>query len=92
MTIRFAPSAVHAAKIQFFLSESVIKNLGAQRISPQPATSTLTNGGVAYTFAADGTGPVIVENAFSPSFPGRQPFNMNLAGGPAVNETAFVMP
>ena len=92
MTIHFSPEAVHEGKIQFFLSESVIKKLGAQRISPQPASSTLTSNGVNYTFPADGTGPAIVEISLSPSFPGRQTFDIHLADGSGVSGHILVMP
>lgn len=92
MTIHFNPEAVHDGKIQLFLSESVIKKLGAQRISPQPASSALTSNGVNYTFPADGTGPAIVELSLSPSFPGPQNFNLHLADGSAVAGKIFVMP
>ena len=92
MTIHFTPEAVHDGKLQFFLSESVIKKLGAQRISPQPASSTLTSNGINYTFLSDGTGPAIVEISLSPTFPGPQNFNLHRADGSAVTGKIFVMP
>jgi hypothetical protein len=90
MTLHFGESAIRDGKVRVFVSQSVIKDLGAARISPQPVLSTINNGGITYTFAADG--PAIVEIALSPSFPGRHHFSMQVAGGEAVQGNVYVVP
>ncbi len=90
MTIRFGPSAIQGGQVRLFISESVIKELGAQRVSPQPLTSTLTQDGVVYTFPAEGPG--VVEIALSPSFPGKHQFATGIVGGLPVQATAYVLP
>src|SRR5436309_3501365 len=39
MTFKFGQNAIHNGRIILFVSESVVKPLGAQRIAPQPAIS-----------------------------------------------------
>jgi hypothetical protein len=90
MTLHFDRSAIHDGHIQVFVSQSVVKELGAQRISPQPVLTTLNNGGMTYTFAADG--PCIAEIALSPSFPGKHHFSMHVVGGQAIDANVFVVP
>jgi hypothetical protein len=90
MTLHFAPSAIHDGHIQVYISESLIKPLGAQRISPQPALSTLSDGGITYTFAASG-GSTTAEIALEPSFPGYHKFNIALLGGPEDNISGSVV-
>jgi hypothetical protein len=46
MTLHFAPSAVHDGRIQVLVSENVNRRLGAQRVSPPPQLSTLTQDGI----------------------------------------------
>jgi len=90
MTLHFGEPAIREGKIRVFVSESVIKDLGAARISPQPVLSMLNEGGITYTFAADG--PATVEIALSPSFPGRHRFSMHVLGGDAVQGNVYVVP
>src|SRR3978361_2330098 len=78
MPLHFGQSAIHDGRINVFISQSIVKRLGAQRISPQPALSTLSNGGITYTFAAEG--PSVVEISLSTSFPGSQRFTMSFWG------------
>ena len=90
MTLHFGSGAIHQGTVRVFVSESVIKRLGAQRVSPQPAKSTLAQGGIVYTFDAEG--PSVVEIALSPSFPGRQRFRMNVVGAEPVEADVYVVP
>ena len=50
MEVRFDPDSVTNGAHQLFVSDSVIGELGAQRVAPQPATSQIGNGGITYTF------------------------------------------
>jgi hypothetical protein len=91
MTLHFSPAAVRDGSIRLFLSESVIKGLGAQRISPQPIISTLSEGGTKYTLSA-GSAPAVAEIHLQPSFPGRYEIRIQMPGSDPVEATVFVMP
>lgn len=69
----------------------MIKGLGAQRISPQPAASALTPGGITYTFPASG-GPAIVEISLEPVSPGSHDFRVQAASSEAIDANVFVVP
>ena len=91
MTYRFGPGAVRDGQIQLFVSESVVKTLGAQRISPQPIRSSLDKDGITYTFPASTEGGM-VEIALEPSFPGVHTFTTGLAGEAPVQARVVVVP
>lgn len=91
ITLRFGPNAIHDGKVTVFVSDSVVKQLGAQRIAPQPITSTIGNGGITYTFPAT-VAPAMVQIELSPSFPGAQHFRVQSDGGQPLHADVFVMP
>lgn len=77
MSVIFRPEAIHNGHIRLYLSESVVNRIGAQRISPQPQTSTLGDGGITYTFPASGV-PATVMISLEPSGPGSFAFQAAL--------------
>lgn len=91
ITLHFGPAAVRDGRIQLFVSEDIIKELGAQRISPQPAVSALSEGGITYSFDAANS-PAIAQIALQPSFPGLHHFRMQVVNGEAVEAKVFVFP
>ncbi len=91
MTIQFGPAAVHDGRVQLFVSESIVKELGNQRVSPQPATSVLSKDGITYTFPVLSS-PAIVELAMQPSFPGIHGFTLQVPGSDAVHARVVVVP
>lgn len=91
MTLKFGKSAIHDGRIQVYVSDSVVKPLGAQRISPQPSVSTIGDGGTTYTFPAT-QAPAVVQIALEPSFPGDHQFEVKVAGEPAIDASIFVVP
>ena len=91
ITVEVGPPAVRNGQVQLRVSESLIKQLGNQRISPQPATSMLTQGGIIYSFPIHGA-PAIIEFALQPSFPGLHRFSMQAVGSPEVDARIFVFP
>jgi hypothetical protein len=91
MTLHFGPGTIQNGKVVVFVSQDVVKALGAQRISPQPGISVLGNGGITYTFYATQT-PATAEIALSPSFPGVHHFQMQVAGGQPLMGRVVVMP
>jgi hypothetical protein len=91
MTLHFGPAAIHDGHITLFISDSIVKPLGAQRISPQPAVSAVGNGGVTYTFAAT-QAPAVIQIALEPSFPGLHPFTIALPNESPIHANVFVVP
>jgi hypothetical protein len=91
MTLHLGPPAVHDGHVQVFVSEDVIKPLGAQRISPQPAVSSLGDGGVTYTFDATGS-TAVVEITSEPSLPGVHHFRMRVPGDAEIEASVVVVP
>lgn len=52
LTVKLGQNAIHDGKVQLWVSESLVKDLGNQRIVPQPLMSTIGQGGILYTFPA----------------------------------------
>lgn len=92
LRVSFRPDAVVNGKAQLFVSESVVKKLGAQRIAPQPESSVLGNGGITYTFPSDATHPGDVQIGMEPEAPGVAHFTVQVPGREAVTERVVVMP
>lgn len=91
MKVHFAPDAIVNNEVRLFVSGSVVKELGAQRVVPQSQQSIVGNGGITYVFAAQG-GDTEVQFALAPSFPGLQPFTLQVPGKQAVSHKVLVMP
>jgi hypothetical protein len=91
MTLHFGPNAIHDGHIQLYISDAIVKPLGAQRISPQPAASAVGNDGITYTFDATQL-PASVQIALEPSFPGRHTFRMQVVGGAPIEAAIIVVP
>jgi hypothetical protein len=92
LNISFGPAAIHDGEIHLFLSESVITQLGAQRISPQPEKSTVGNGGITYTFPATKS-PATVIISLQPPGPGSFAFEVSLPDtGSSLDEKVIVVP
>jgi len=91
MTFHFMASAINNGKVQLFISEDIVKALGAQRIAPQPESSTIGNGGVTYVFPAAGA-PATVQIQLESSFPGIHHFRTQVAGGESIGGIITVVP
>jgi hypothetical protein len=92
LVIQFAKSAVHDGKIQLWTSDSLVTELGNQRIIPQPSESKLSNGGFLYTFASSGESADSVEFALEPEKAGLHSLTLRLTGGDRLTFKIFVMP
>lgn len=77
ISIHLGPNAVHDGKIQLWVSQSLIKSLGNQRIIPQPATSTLSDLGMLYSWPS-GSRPDSVDFALEPAHVGMEHFTIRL--------------
>lgn len=91
MTLEFGDGAIKDGKIEVYVSDSIVKPLGAQRVSPQPQQSTLGDDGITYTFAATKS-PAVVQIALEPSFPGVHPFKVQVPGRDAIEGKILVVP
>jgi hypothetical protein len=91
MKIQFGPDSVVNGQIQLFASESLVKELGTQRVVPQPEHSVIGNGGITYTFPAQG-GVQDVQLQLEPSFPGVHKFTLQVPGKQAVGGRVLVVP
>jgi len=91
ITLQFGSAAIANGNIQFFVSDSLVKGLGAERIAPEPALSTIGNGGILYTFAATKS-PAMVQIQLEPSFPGMHQFRVQRIGSEPIQAKVFVFP
>lgn len=92
VSIQFLPSAVHNGSVQLYVSNSVVKALGTSRVIPQPERSAIGDGGVLYTFPAQGRAPLMVDLELQSSFPGVHPFTLQVPGLQATGGRIVVMP
>jgi hypothetical protein len=91
LTIDFGPTAIHDQKVRLFASETIVKELGAQRIIPQPTLSEIGPSGIAYTFPASGT-PATATIALQPSFPGIHRIELRTPGSEPIRASILVLP
>lgn len=83
--------AVEDGKIKLWVSDTIIKPLGNQRIIPQPLTSELDGEGVLYTFPASAKGNS-VEFALEPGSSGFYQFGIHVLNHPGVQAKILVVP
>ena len=91
LTFRFGPGSVHEGRVQLYISQSVVKQLGAQRISPQPAVSVIGDDGLIYTFPVTGSTGMI-EIGLEPAIPGVYGFTAAIPGGQPIKARVIVLP
>ena len=91
MKVRFLPEDIQNGAVQLYVSESVVKELGAQRVVPQPEHSALADNGILYTFAATG-GTMEIQIALESSFPGVHDFSLQVPGRSSASARVLVMP
>jgi len=89
LTVHFGPSSVHDGKVQQWVSESLVKVLGNQRVSPQPESSTLASGESSTPFPqAPCRSPL--NSLFSPPRSAPPPFRsrfLGASGSPPVSSS-----
>jgi hypothetical protein len=91
LEIHFAQSAINNGKINIYVSESLVKELGAQRVIPAPRESAIGYGGLTYTFAAT-RAPATVSLALEPAGPGIYDFTIGVVGAQPVHAKVVVVP
>ena len=91
LTIQFAQSAIKDGKISLYASNSLVAELGTQRIIPAPSVTEVGFGGLTYTFAAS-KAPATVALALEPAGPGIYEFNLGVVGAAPVHARVVVVP
>ncbi|KAA6465111.1 hypothetical protein DYQ86_03930 [Acidobacteria bacterium AB60] len=91
MTLHFGEPAIHNGRIVLHVSDSIVKPLGAQRISPQPALSVVGNNEITYVIPATQS-PASLQIEMDPSFPGLHPFRVQVEGSTPIDRNIFVVP
>ena len=91
MTIQFAQSAIRNGKIRLFVSNSVVAELGTQRVIPAPQETTVGEGGLTYSFPASKP-PATVALAMEPAGPGIYDFTVGVDGASPVQARVVVVP
>lgn len=91
MTILPGEAALQNGQFRLFVSDTILRQLGAQRVIPEPARSDIGNGGVTYTFTANAM-PMLVQIELKPSFVGPQHFTIGVPGGQPIHAKTFVLP
>ena len=91
MTIDFRPEALHDGKIELFVSDSLVKELGNQRVVPQPEHSVVGKGGITYTFPVSGL-PAEMQFEMQPLFPGVHGFRLQVPGMQSTGARILVVP
>ena len=91
MTVQPGPQALQNGRLVLFVSDTVVKELGAQRVAPQPAVSAIGNGGITYVFPAVGE-PASVEFGLQPAAVGLHRIKVGIAGGEQIEARVLVLP
>jgi hypothetical protein len=91
LTIQFGPSALQNGKLTLWTSDSLVKDLGAQRIIPQPLVSVIGEGGLKYVFDAT-QGPSLVQFALEPGKIGLHHLTLRVPGSEDLKLDVVVLP
>jgi hypothetical protein len=91
LTVRVNPASIRNGQMQLWVSQSLVKPLGNQRVIPQPDKSELSEGGIIYTFPATAT-LASIEFQMQPSGIGKSELKMRIPGSSELDLNIYVMP
>ncbi len=91
ITVQFGPNATREGKVKLWAGKTLFKDLGAQRIAPQPLESVIGEDGFTYTFPAEGK-PESVQLALQPTSAGRSEIQLRVPGSETVTAKVLVLP
>ena len=91
MTVIPGAAAIQGGQLHLFISDSLVDQLGTQRVVPQPLSSTVGDGGITYVFQT-GAPPMMIQLALQPSFVGIHTFTVRVSGASGVQARIAVLP
>lgn len=91
LTIDFGPDAIRDGKVELLASESLVQELGAERIVPQPQVSRIGDGNILYTFPASHH-PATVQLGLAPTRPGYADLTLQVPGFAEQQARIYIMP
>ena len=91
LEVEFQPNTLGKKQVKLHVSQSVVNELGAQRVIPSPLDTAVGGGGLTYTFSAE-EAPGSVQFALQPSRPGIFHFTLEVPGSPPLAARVVVMP
>lgn len=92
VTINLAPGTAVKGEYHLYVSQSLVDQLGTERVIPQPKTTAIGTDGLTYTFPDSGPGRATVEFSLQPAKPGHFHFTVQVPGTPPLQAGVFVMP
>jgi len=91
ITVKVEPAAIRDGKVQIWVSDSLMKQFGMQRLVPEPLDSKLDHNGILFTFPSASI-PDSLYFSLQPKSPGLYPFTLRVAGSEELNAKVLVMP
>jgi hypothetical protein len=91
LTIQPSAAAVQNGAVHVFVGEAVLRELGSQRIDPQPASATVGNGGVTFVFPSQSQ-PSAIQFQLAPQSIGVHHFTVACDGGGSIQASVLVLP
>jgi hypothetical protein len=91
LTVQFGDAAIHEGKVRLWVSNTLVKALGNQRVVPQPAQSDVGPDGILYTFPAT-TQPAFAQFALTPASIGKTKLILRVPGFDEIRTSIFAMP
>lgn len=91
LKIKFGPNASRDGAVKLWVSDSLVKELGNQRIIPQPDASTLDGHGILYTFRST-PHPDTIQFALQPTSAGIHPLTLRVQNAEEFDTKIYVVP
>jgi hypothetical protein len=91
LMVKFGDSAIRNHQVQLWASEDLVTELGNKQIAPQPASSTVGEAGIHYTFPATAQ-PAAAVFSLQPSAPGLYRLTLRASDTAELHFKILVMP
>ena len=91
LVVQLRPQVLGQRTFKLRVSQSLVEELGTQRVIPSPTETAIGSGGLTYTFAAE-PGPGSVEFALQPARPGIFKLTLQVEGYPELSARIVVVP
>jgi hypothetical protein len=92
LVVQLQPQVFGDRTVKLHVSQSLVEELGTQRVIPSPSDTAIGNGGLTYTFSTQTRPPGFVEFALQPAKPGIYHFSLQVAEYPPINARVIVVP